>query len=252
MNKNNYYVYAYINPKNFKEVYYGKGKGNRKNAHLYRWPNEIVRVIATDLTEQQAYFVEAALIWQARKDHKKIRNKQGGKRDYQFRPEGEPYALKVPGFDYQQGLYRINVGDSGNWGRVWEDSKKYNFISAGHGKSFSDQIRGLKKKDIMAAYLNGSGYVGIGRVKEEAVPMSKFKYWGKLLISYELKGTDYFTDSEYGIKVSWIKVLKRENGRTVPRKFGRQGGTVTPIRTRRLMTFLEKEFNVNMDELLSK
>ena len=30
-----YYVYVYIDPRNFEEFYYGKGKGSRKNAHLY-------------------------------------------------------------------------------------------------------------------------------------------------------------------------------------------------------------------------
>ena len=28
-----FYVYVYIDPRNFEEFYYGKGKGNRKNAH---------------------------------------------------------------------------------------------------------------------------------------------------------------------------------------------------------------------------
>ena len=31
---NDYYVYVYIDPRNFEEFYFGKGKGNRKNAHL--------------------------------------------------------------------------------------------------------------------------------------------------------------------------------------------------------------------------
>lgn len=29
-----YYVYVYIDPRNYEEFYYGKGKGSRKNAHL--------------------------------------------------------------------------------------------------------------------------------------------------------------------------------------------------------------------------
>ena len=29
-----FYVYVYIDPRNFEEFYYGKGKGNRKVAHL--------------------------------------------------------------------------------------------------------------------------------------------------------------------------------------------------------------------------
>jgi uncharacterized protein len=33
-NENSYYVYVYIDPRNFEEFYYGKGKGDRKVAHL--------------------------------------------------------------------------------------------------------------------------------------------------------------------------------------------------------------------------
>ena len=31
---NNYYVYVYIDPRNLEEFYYGKGKDNRKKAHV--------------------------------------------------------------------------------------------------------------------------------------------------------------------------------------------------------------------------
>ena len=34
MTENNFYVYVYIDPRNFEEFYYGKGKGCRKQAHL--------------------------------------------------------------------------------------------------------------------------------------------------------------------------------------------------------------------------
>ena len=30
-----YYVYVYIDPRNFEEFYFGKGKGSRKDAHLF-------------------------------------------------------------------------------------------------------------------------------------------------------------------------------------------------------------------------
>jgi hypothetical protein len=35
INMNNFYVYVYIDPRNFEEFYYGKGKGWRKEAHLW-------------------------------------------------------------------------------------------------------------------------------------------------------------------------------------------------------------------------
>ena len=30
----NYYVYVYIDPRNYEEFYYGKGRGGRKDVHL--------------------------------------------------------------------------------------------------------------------------------------------------------------------------------------------------------------------------
>ena len=80
MNKNNsgYYVYVYIDPRNFEEFYYGKGKGKRKFAHLSDdSDNEktkrikaiqkiglepIIKVIANSLTEDQAFLIEKTLI----------------------------------------------------------------------------------------------------------------------------------------------------------------------------------------------
>ncbi|MBK9421320.1 MAG: hypothetical protein IPN44_09730 [Flavobacteriales bacterium] len=64
-----YYVYVYIDPRNFEEFYYGKGKGSRKEAHLsddsdsekatrikqYKSIHPIIKVIAKDLTEREAF-----------------------------------------------------------------------------------------------------------------------------------------------------------------------------------------------------
>lgn len=35
MASSDYYVYVYIDPRNFEEFYYGKGRGSRKEAHLF-------------------------------------------------------------------------------------------------------------------------------------------------------------------------------------------------------------------------
>jgi uncharacterized protein len=69
-----YYVYVYIDPRNFEEFYFGKGKGSRKDAHLMdATDNEktqriqaiheageepIIRVIARDLSEHDAFLIE--------------------------------------------------------------------------------------------------------------------------------------------------------------------------------------------------
>jgi len=76
---NPYYVYVYIDPRNFEEFYYGKGKDNRKEAHLSDNNDSekskrikaihraglkpIIKVIAKDLTEREAFLIEKTLIW---------------------------------------------------------------------------------------------------------------------------------------------------------------------------------------------
>src|SRR5260221_13348499 len=78
-NNSDFYVYVYIDPRNFEEFYYGKGIGDRKYAHLgdetekekAKRIKEIhksglkptIKVIAKDLTEQEAFLIEKTLIW---------------------------------------------------------------------------------------------------------------------------------------------------------------------------------------------
>ena len=74
-----YYVYVYIDPRNFEEFYFGKGKGNRKYAHLSDEADSkktrkileirkeglepIIRVIAANLSEYDALLIEKTLLW---------------------------------------------------------------------------------------------------------------------------------------------------------------------------------------------
>src|SRR5271156_5406033 len=76
---NDYYVYVYIDPRNFEEFYFGKGRGSRKNAHLSDSSDTektrriaairraglepIIRVIARNLSEHDALLVEKTLLW---------------------------------------------------------------------------------------------------------------------------------------------------------------------------------------------
>jgi len=69
-----FYVYVYVDPRNYEEFYYGKGKGARRVAHLTDETDSekvarinairkegldpIVRTIAAGLTEQEALLIE--------------------------------------------------------------------------------------------------------------------------------------------------------------------------------------------------
>jgi len=193
---NDYYVYVYIDPRSYEEFYFGKGRGSRKDAHLSdnsdsdkskqikaiqkEGLDPIVRVIARDLSEHDALLVEKTLLW---KLGKQLTNISSGHYAANFRPHSSLHK-KLSGFDYQNGLYYYNVGEGET--RCWNDYKKYGFISAGGGVQWRDQILGFEEGDVVAAYLKGAGFVGIGRITAIAKPVRELILHGKPLQSHPL------------------------------------------------------------------
>jgi phage gp29-like protein len=121
----------------------------------------------------------------------------------------------LPGFDFKNGIYYVNVGQDATDERVWEDCRKYGFLAAGQDKKWSDQIRTLNKDDIVVAYLKNHGYVGVGRVIHKAVPAKDFIYKDKKISELPLmsKGLLRNKDNEkcdYLVSVSWLKTVPQE------------------------------------------
>jgi len=113
--KAEYYVYVYIDPRNFEEFYYGIGKGNRKDAHLKDDSDSdkakrikeiyragllpIIKVIAKDLTEKEAFLIEKTLIWKLGKN---LTNTSSGHFAEKFRPHNKMHE-DLSGFDFKNG-----------------------------------------------------------------------------------------------------------------------------------------------------
>jgi hypothetical protein len=211
-------------------LYVGKGRGSRKNAHRpvkagtekerrlhgikQAGLKPLIRVIAANLTDDQARLVEKALIWQT---DGSLTNLSGGHYADNFRPPNTLH-LSLPGFDTTRGIYFANCG--GNWAtRQWEDCRKYGFLAAGYGRQFSSQLDRLEVGSIAAPYLNGNGYVGIARVIAKPVPARDFRYQGRPLRPHILEGSDLLHDAqddekcEYLVKVKWIKHVPGEDAR---------------------------------------
>jgi len=266
---NDYYVYAYIDPRNFETFYYGKGKGSRKEAHLKSkheskklrrikqikaaGQNPIIKVIASDLTEGQAQIVETTLIWQA--DGKTL-NEAAGNFSNNFRPLRTMH-LELPHFDSSNRVFFFNIGESQN--RRWKDDVKYGFVGAGHAERFRKAIEGLREGDIIAAYVKGkrNGFVGVGRVKARAKPAREFRVNGKLLIDYSgiPKGLGGHLNNddkcEWMAAVEWIKVVDRNKAH-----FKKKAKLYTPqlVRAsleRQLQTvrFINERFGVDLYKL---
>jgi hypothetical protein len=107
--------------------------------------------------------------------------------------------------------------------RRWEDFVKYNFISAGQGRKYSNPLNRLMPGNVVFAYVSNhekiGGYIGVGIVKEKAVRVNEFKHNGELLstLKKNLKGSIFKNSdnadlSEYLVKVDWRATLDIEKG----------------------------------------
>jgi hypothetical protein len=267
----NYYVYAYLDPRNYEMLYVGKGKGSRKYAHLpdkagtaterriheirQAGKEPVIKVLAVNLTEEQALLVEKALIW---RPGGALTNVSGGHFAKHFRP---PNTLDedLRGFDRVNGIFHVNVGTHyGPNERQWEDCYKYGFLAAGYGRQFSSQLDLLSVGDIVAAYFNKKGSVGVGRVVKPSVPAADFRINGRPLSRGMLKGPALLHDAddekecEYVVGVKWIKKVLEEKAKW------RTGAGLRPLRgivkslahQHKTLQFLERQFGVDFKKLL--
>ncbi len=262
-----YYVYVYIDPRNLEEFYYGKGKGSRKDAHN---PNEvgsnterriaeihkeglnpIVRVIARGLSQSQAFLIEATLLW---KLGKLTTNVMGGHFAEKFRRQNTLH-LELSGFDFLNGFYFYNVGDCHI--RKWEDYMRYGFISGGQKAQWREEMVKFNEKDIIAAYINGCGYVGIGLISSRAKMIREVFIDGKPLLSLPLisesisNNSDDPVRSEYVCLVKWLKYFPREDAKKKDGIFKVRGHIRASLEEHpETVDFLEKEFGISVREMI--
>lgn len=264
-----YYVYVYIDPRNFEDFYFGKGRGSRKNSHLSDSSDTekvrrigairksglepIIRVIACNLSEHDALLVEKTLLW---KLGRQLTNVSSGHYADNFRPH-DTLHLDLNGFDFQNGIYYYNVGEGSH--RNWDDYKQFGFISAGQGVRWRDAMLGFQPGDVIAAYIKRHGFVGIGQIKEQARPIRDVVIKGKSLLRYPLhcRRMDDNVESdelcEYVCTVDWKRTVER-----VDAKWRVLSGLYTTTHVRASLDgqpatieFLDREFSVVLRELVS-
>lgn len=269
-NNSDYYVYVYLDPRNFEEFYYGKGTGDRKSAHLGdKGDSEkakrikeiqkaglkpIIKVIAKNLTEREAFLIEKTLIW---KLGRTLTNVSSGHFADKFRPHNTMHK-DLFGFDYQNGIYFFNVDERSR--RSWADRKKYGFLSAGGGKKWGEQIRSLHEGDVVVAYLGGKGYVGVGVVTQEAVMAKDFRVRGKklgelnLISKHMLENIHDPEKAEYIVKVSWKAACAPSEAKWDKNKglFAARMAKASLQNQRATLDFIEHAFKVDFDGLLKK
>lgn len=263
-----FYVYVYIDPRNFEEFYFGKGRGSRKNAHLSDSSDSektqriaeirnaglepIIRVIACNLSENEALLVEKTLLWRL---GRQLTNVSSGHYAENFRPYNTMH-LELSGFDYQRQFYYYNIGEGSH--RNWDDYKRLGFISAGQGMKWRDAILGFQTGDVIAAYLKEHGFVGIGVLTDKAKPIRQVTIQGQPLLSHTplcLGMSDNVSSDElceYVAPIEWKVTVEREHA-----KWKKKSGLYTTQHIRasldgqpKTIDFLEQEFGISIREIL--
>jgi hypothetical protein len=213
----------------------------------------IIRIVATDLTEEQALLVETALIW---KLGKRLTNKNAGHYVGKFRPQNTLHKRLV-GFDFSRCIHFFNVGEFDTH-RSWEDCRVHGFLSAGYGSRYKRAAQQLQKGDVVAAYLSGHGYVGLGQVVAEAIPAKDFRVGQKTLRKLKLHAPDITHDSddlercEYVIKIRWLIAKKREDALWKRGLFRARQTRVSLVNQPKTLRYIEQECGVRFEDILDK
>ena len=149
------------------------------------------------------------------------------------------------------GYYYMNVGQhAGHYdNRAWEDCKRYGFLSAGGSAIYQDHAKTLKMGDKVFAYLSGHGYVGLGEVVAQAVPLREFIPAGldKRLLDLPMKGKpkpEHYDNPErcdWCVSLHWIKAVERDQA-VLQNRFRRP--TFQPIKQQQLVDELLTAFGL--------
>lgn len=101
--------------------------------------------------------------------------------------------------------------------RRWSDCRKYGFVSAGQGRWYSRTLEQLVPSARVFVCLPKQGYVGVGTVKESAVPVKDFTVEvngeEKPILNADLEAPKMYENaddpdlSEYLVRVDWLKTL---------------------------------------------
>ena len=125
--------------------------------------------------------------------------------------------------------------------RVWEEARKYNFISGGGGRFYSKTLYMLERGNRVWINIPGTGYVGVGVVEEPVVPIEQFLVKGAngqmmpitavpgLRITQQSPETAVDPDKgEYLVRVKWLKTV--DEGHAIKERgfFGNQNTVAKP------------------------
>jgi hypothetical protein len=116
------------------------------------------------------------------------------------------------------GDFYVSFGEGEH--RTWEDARRYGFISAGQGTWYSNSLKQLAPGNRVFAYIPKTGYVGVGIVREPAVPVREFLadvdgerlpiLEAPLSAPHMAENSGDRDRSEWLVRVDWIQTLSQD------------------------------------------
>lgn len=113
--------------------------------------------------------------------------------------------------------FYISLGEGDH--RNWEDCRKYGFVSGGQGKWYSQTLKLLFPGSRIFVNIPKTGYVGVGVVKDGAMPVKDFKVniddqdisiLDAPLQALKMNQNSADIDlSEYLVRVEWLKTVPK-------------------------------------------
>lgn len=131
--------------------------------------------------------------------------------------------------------YYISFGEDAT--RKWDDARKYNFISAGGGKWYTQTLKMLHTGDRVWVNIPHKGYVGVGIVQGEMQQASN-AVWvlngtQARMKDMQLQGNYFYSEedserAEYIVPVKWIKTVSFNKAIKETGFFGNQNTVCKP------------------------
>ena len=272
MDKEDYYVYVCIDPRNLEIFYYGKGKISRKEVFLKfegdsRKDSEknkiikeikkeglepIIKVIAKGLTEKEALLVESSLTWNKGKP---LERKSFEDYAEKFRPHNKLH-VNLLGFDFEKSIYIIHVEEGDH--HSWEDCKRFGFLLARQNPKWNEQLKALEIGDVIVAYLKNYGYVGVGKVSQKALEVNQFTVNQHPISDFSYQQVNRNENvaninSEFLLRIEWIKTVEKERAvwKNKDKLFTGKLMVASLVDQAPTLFIIEKELGVKFSEILS-
>jgi hypothetical protein len=147
--------------------------------------------------------------------------------------------------------FYVSFGDGAH--RRWTDARRYGFVSAGQGEWYSRTLSRLFEGARIFVNLPGTGYVGVGVVEDEVVPVTEFTVTvdGETMPILEapLDATKMGENagdpekSEYLVGVRWIDTRPESDAVWETGMFANQN-TVCKLRNRFTLDRLSEHFDL--------